>query len=77
MVRILCVEDEAIVRGLIVSLLKQQPDFEVLAAVKGVAEALEHLAQSPVDVVVLDWVLEDGETGQKLYEYLAADRPVV
>src|SRR5205823_4181403 len=71
MVRILCVEDDPIVRGLVVTLLKQQADFEVLAAVKSVTEALEHLTRSPVDVVVLDWILEDGETGQKLLEALA------
>lgn len=53
-VRILVVDDSAIVRGLIVQTLERDPALSVVARAANGEAALAELARTPVDVVVLD-----------------------
>jgi two-component system, NarL family, response regulator DevR len=58
-VRVLLVEDHAIVRKLFASVFDREPDFEVVAQAGSLAEARGSL--EGVDVAVLDLRLPDGE----------------
>lgn len=58
--RVAVVEDEAMVRGLVLALLRAQPGIEVVADAAGQSEALAAIAPGAVDVAVLDIELEDG-----------------
>src|SRR4051794_18027837 len=71
MIRVLCVEDDPMVRAALVSLLSSEADIQVVATAASVREALGHLARGVVDVVVLDWILEGGESGARLLQTLA------
>jgi DNA-binding NarL/FixJ family response regulator len=69
-VRVLLVEDHAIVRELFASAFDRQPDFEVVAQAGSLAEARGSL--DGVDVAVLDLRLPDGE-GTDLIAQLRAN----
>lgn len=58
--RVAVVEDEAMLRGLVLALLGGQPGIEVVASAAGQAEALEVVRAGEVDVAVLDIDLGDG-----------------
>ncbi|MFE9234865.1 response regulator [Cellulosimicrobium funkei] len=58
--RVAVVEDEAMVRGLVLALLRAQPGMEVVADAAGQTAALAAIAPGEVDVAVLDIELEDG-----------------
>ena len=58
--RIAVVEDEAMLRGLVLALLGSQPGLEVVADAAGQQEALEVIRPGAVDVAVLDIDLENG-----------------
>ncbi len=53
-IRVLVVDDSAVVRGLIARLLAEQPDIEVAATASNGEQALKALAGARFDVVVLD-----------------------
>lgn len=53
-VRVLLVDDSAVVRGAVGRLLDAEPDLSVVATAGNGRQALEALARSPADVVVLD-----------------------
>jgi len=54
MIRILVVEDQALVRGAISSLLSLEPGFEVVGEVKNGEKAIEFIQQKAVDFVLSD-----------------------
>ncbi|SIQ84525.1 DNA-binding response regulator, NarL/FixJ family, contains REC and HTH domains [Cellulosimicrobium aquatile] len=58
--RVAVVEDEAMVRGLVLALLRAQPGMEVVADAAGQTAALAAIAPGEVDVAALDIELEDG-----------------
>lgn len=72
-IRVLIVDDSAVVRGLLSRLVGEQPDLEVAATAANGQMALNTLAERRVDVVVLDIEMPvmDGLTA--LPQLLAAD----
>ncbi|MDZ3836861.1 MAG: chemotaxis response regulator protein-glutamate methylesterase [Rhodospirillales bacterium] len=72
-IRVLIVDDSAVVRGLLSRLVAEQPDLEVAATAANGQMALNMLAERRVDVVVLDIEMPvmDGLTA--LPQLLAAD----
>jgi DNA-binding NarL/FixJ family response regulator len=63
--RLLCVEDDPLVRTFLATRLGMESGFEVAAVVSGAGEALRFLAEQQVDVVLLDYRLE-GPDGMQL-----------
>ncbi|MFC8597897.1 response regulator [Isoptericola sp. NPDC057191] len=59
-VRVAVVEDEAMMRGLVLALLQGHPGTEVVADAAGQSAALEVIVPGAADVAVLDIELEDG-----------------
>jgi DNA-binding NarL/FixJ family response regulator len=57
MIRLLCVEDDPITRGYLVTRLTAEPDMEVVSSVSDVARALIFLHYDRIDVVLLDYQL--------------------
>ncbi|HWX89658.1 MAG TPA: chemotaxis response regulator protein-glutamate methylesterase [Rhizomicrobium sp.] len=53
-VRVMVVDDSAIVRGLIVRMLKTDPRIEVATSCSDGKMAVTHAARNPVDVIILD-----------------------
>ena len=64
-IRVLLVEDHALVRGAIRALLERGPRIRVIGEAESAAEALEFLGQNPTDVVVTDIRLK-GSSGVAL-----------
>ncbi|MFE5307519.1 response regulator [Isoptericola sp. NPDC056605] len=58
--RVAVVEDEAMVRGLVLALLRGQPGIEVVADAAGQRAALDAIRPAEADVALLDIELEDG-----------------
>ncbi|MFD6135354.1 response regulator [Isoptericola sp. NPDC060257] len=58
--RVAVVEDEAMMRGLVLALLRAQPGIEVVADAAGQATALAAIPPGSADVAMLDIELEDG-----------------
>ncbi|HEX6711456.1 MAG TPA: response regulator transcription factor [Rubrobacter sp.] len=73
-VRVMLVEDQADFRHLMATLVGRQPDLEVVAQAKSLAEARKHTRTTPLDVVVLDLGLPDG-TGTDLIAELRWSNP--
>ena len=65
MIRLLCVEDDPLVRTYLATRLALEPDIEVEGVVSNAGEALMFLGREPVDVVLLDYRLE-GADGMQL-----------
>ena len=63
-IRLLLLDDHVLFREGLRRLLVSEPDFETVAECGTPAEALEFLARSPVDIVLLDFDL-DNETGTR------------
>jgi DNA-binding NarL/FixJ family response regulator len=63
-IRLLLLDDHVLFREGLRRLLVSEPDFETVAECSTSAEALAVLARSPVDVVLLDFDL-DNETGTR------------
>lgn len=60
MIRILIVEDQAMVLGALAALLSLEDDLEIISTAGGVREASEKLKQDPPDIVVTDIEMPDG-----------------
>jgi DNA-binding NarL/FixJ family response regulator len=63
-IRLLLLDDHVLFREGLSRLLVTEPDFEVVAQCGTAEEALKALARSPVDVVLLDYDLEE-DTGTR------------
>lgn len=70
MIRILCVDDDPLMRTYLATRLAIEPDMQVVGVVGSAAEAMAHLARGEVDVVVLDYQME-GMTGLELLKAIA------
>lgn len=68
------VEDQADFRYLMATLVGRQPDLELVAEARSLAEARLHAKTTTFDVVVLDLGLPDG-TGTDLIAELRWDNP--
>lgn len=53
-VRVLVVDDSAVIRGLLQRALREQPDIEVVGTASNGLLALEQIARTPADIVTLD-----------------------
>ena len=75
-IRVMIVDDSAIVRGLIIQMLEKQPDIQIVARAANGEVAIAELGRTEVDVIVLDLEMPvmDGMTALPL---LLAKRPGV
>lgn len=73
--KIFIVEDFAVIRDGLVSLLNTQVGFRVVGAVDSYGEARRRLEGAEVDVVILDLMMADGSDGLPFIEELRARRP--
>jgi two-component system chemotaxis response regulator CheB len=75
-VRVMVVDDSAIVRGLIIQMLEKHPDIQIVARASNGEVAIAELARTEVDVIVLDLEMPvmDGMTA---LPHLVALRPGV
>jgi len=71
-IRIVIVDDHAILRDGIASILDAQPDFEVVEEAGSVAGALEAVRASKPDMVLMDYGLPDGTGLEATREILAS-----
>ena len=69
-IRLLCVEDDPLVRVYLTTRLAVEPDFELVGAVPDVQRALIDLRRSEIDVVLLDFHLL-GRTGTELMQVMS------
>ncbi len=53
-IRLMLVDDSAIIRGLIARMVSDDPDIEVVASVGDGAQAVKRMEQGNIDVIVLD-----------------------
>ena len=60
-IRILIVDDHTLFRESVARLLAAEPDFEIAGLCASADEALQSIAKTPVDVVLLDYDLGDGK----------------
>ena len=70
-IRLLLLDDHLLFREGLSRLLSTEPGFEMVAQCGRPAEALEILARSPIDIVLLDYDLED-DTGTRFISAAAA-----
>lgn len=62
-IRILLLEDHALLRGALSRVLAAEPDFEIAGECAGVEEALQIVTRKPVDIVLLDLDLGNEQGG--------------
>ncbi len=74
--RIMVVEDQALVRGAISALLEMEAGIEVVAQAEDGRQALQLITQQPPDLVLTD-IEMPGMTGIELAENLAENYPAV
>src|SRR5579871_5169992 len=60
-IRILVVDDHTLFRESVARLLAAEPDFQIAGHCASIDEALRLIAETPVDVVLLDYDLGDGK----------------
>jgi DNA-binding NarL/FixJ family response regulator len=70
MIRLLCVDDDPMVRRCLATRLAAEPDMQVVASVSDVARALIHLSYDQIDVVLLDYQLQ-GRDGISMVQGMA------
>ena len=70
MIRLLCVEDDPIVRRYLVTRLAAEPDMRVVGAAPDISRGLIYLARDEIDIVLLDYILP-GRDGISLAEAMA------
>jgi DNA-binding NarL/FixJ family response regulator len=73
-IRVILVEDQALFRSLLGELIRQESGFALVAAAESVAEARALAAARPVDVMLMDVELPDGN-GFALARELRAAQP--
>ena len=85
MIRLLCVDDDPLMRAYLATRLDAEPDIQVLGAVADVQRAMIYLRRGEVDVLLLDYHLQGGDGTQLVqsmcpwtrWALAAVDRPVV
>jgi DNA-binding NarL/FixJ family response regulator len=85
MIRLLCVEDDPLMRTYLATRLQAEPDIQVVGSVPDTQRAMIHLRLGEIDVVLLDYHLQ-GLDGTSLIQSMspwtrwsidAEDRPAV
>jgi DNA-binding NarL/FixJ family response regulator len=71
-VRVLLVEDHAVIREAIATSLEHEADFEVVGQAGSLSEATTMLTEKPIDVAVVDLGLPDGYGGDIIREVRAS-----
>ncbi|MEU8379054.1 response regulator transcription factor [Streptosporangium sp. NPDC048865] len=80
MIRVLLVEDQAMVRGALASLLGLEPDIEVVGEAASAKEALEVALRTRPDIALLDVEMPGGdgiEAGARIREALPGCRVMI
>ncbi len=78
-IRIVVVDDHVVLRDGLVTLLRAQPDFQVLGEAGSVEEALAVVRQTEPDLVLMDYSLPDGtgpEAAREILGFLPSVRIV-
>jgi len=76
MIKVLLAEDQALVRGALAALLELEGDIDVQAQAANGREALEHLEQNTVDLLLTDIEMPE-ITGIELVEHFKRRYPVL
>ena len=58
MIRLLCVEDDPLMRAYLATRLQAEPDIQVVGTVPDAQRAMIHLRLGEIDVVLLDYHLQ-------------------
>lgn len=66
MIRLLCVDDDPLVRTYLATRLALEPDIQVVGVLSEAGEALRFLSREQVDVVLLDYRLQGADGLQLL-----------
>lgn len=61
--RVLVVDDQLVVRQLFEMYLKSKEDYEVAALLSSASQVLEFIQHSPVDLILMDILMNDGSNG--------------
>ena len=69
MIRLLCVDDDPLIRTYLATRLGLEPDICVTGVVSNARDALEAIRLGNLDVVILDYQM-DGQTGMDLLKQL-------
>lgn len=69
MIKLILVEDQAMVRGALAALLNMEPDIEVIAEFDRAQSAIDYLQTTPADVLLTDIEMPE-MSGIELCEYL-------
>jgi DNA-binding NarL/FixJ family response regulator len=75
-IRIVVVDDHAVLRDGIITILNEQPDFEVVGEAGSVAGALETVSDTVPDLILMDYGLPDG-TGLEATKEIKARLPQI
>ncbi len=75
-IRLIAVDDHAIMREGLVNLLEQEPDLEIVGTASTGGEAIELVREEAADIVLLDIVLDD-MSGLEAARQIIADSPSV
>ena len=70
MIRLLCVDDDPIMRTYLATRLQAEPDIQVVGSVPDAQRAMVHLRMGEVDVVLLDYHLQ-GTDGTRLIQSMS------
>lgn len=69
--KVMLVDDSMVVRSIVERLISAHPQFEVVASLPGAQAALEALKTQPVDIIILDIEMPDGNGLDAMPELLA------
>jgi DNA-binding NarL/FixJ family response regulator len=67
MIRLLCVEDDPIMRTYVATRLQAEPDIQVVGSVPDTQRAMIHLRTGEIDVVLLDYHLQGTDGTSLIY----------
>lgn len=75
-IRLMLVDDHDMVAQSLRIILEEEPDIQVVAVARSVAEAVEHATNADPDVILMDYYLPDGD-GVMATRRIRVDRPEV
>lgn len=71
--KIALIDDSPYIRETIKALLAEEPEYDIAVEAEGIADTLLILSKTPVDLILLDFQLKDGNALQLLKLFQSAD----